>query len=172
MRLLIAFLFPLAAFCAEPNIAKIPWPKMVCEFPQGDPVSFTSGRYEIRFRVPDDPKIQSSGGSGGPIVEIKLRDRKSGWSSILTEQSVGQRLLESYNGRPQIEIWGRGGGGYWSRELYRFLSGEYRSVRIDDFEERPRHHNENAPTAAMPNARQGKGDQQSDVLYFIETRLP
>jgi hypothetical protein len=85
---------------------------------------------------------------------------------------VGERLLEDYNGKPQIEIWGRGGGGNWSRCLYRYVSGEYRCVRIDAFEESPRHKNEKAATAEMPSARQGKGDQQEDVLYFIETWIP
>jgi len=56
--------------------------------------------------------------------------------------------------------------------LYRFISGEYRCIRADEFEETPRHNNEKAPTTEMPSARLGKGDQQSEKLYFVETRLP
>jgi|JI10StandDraft_1071094.scaffolds.fasta_scaffold134385_1 hypothetical protein len=170
MKLLLAILFPLTAFCAEVDLAKIPWPKSVRDFPDGETVAFTCGAFRISRRVPDDPKIQANGGSGGPMVEFKLRDTKSSWSTTFIEQSVGERVLEPYRDKPQIEIWGRGGGGYWCRSLYRYISGEYRCVRTDEFEERPRHNNEKAPTATMPSARRGKGDQQSDILYFVETR--
>ena len=171
MKLLLMLLLPVAAFCAEPDIARIPWPKPIRDFPRGDKVTFTSGRYEIGLRVPDDPKIQASGGSDGPMVEFTLRDLESRWSATFMEQSVGERLLVPYGGKPQIEIWGRGGGGSWSRSLYRYVSGEYCCVRTDDFEETPRHNNQKALTTEMPSARRGKGDQQSETLYFVETRL-
>jgi len=165
-------LLPIAACYAESDIAKIPWPKSVCDFPKGDSITFISGRYEISRRFPTDPAIRAEGGSGGPVVEITIRDTKSQWTATLGEQSVGERLLVDYHGKPQIEIWGRGGGGYWSRCLYRYLSKEYCCVRIDEFEESPRHSNQKAQTTEMPSARHGKGDQQSDILYFVETRLP
>jgi hypothetical protein len=145
----------------------------MCEFPAGEQVSFVSGRYEVRHRIPDDPTIQSAGGSGGPIVELTLRDRKSGWHTRFTTQSVGERLLVSWHGKPQIEIWGRGGGGSWTRELYRFIEGEYRSVRIDEFEHVPSHHNQKAPTATLPDEFHGKAPPDGDpTLYFVETYLP
>ena len=171
MKLLLAILLPLTAFCVEEDLAKIPWPKSVRDFPDGEKVTFTCGAFIISRSVPDDPKIQAAGGSGGPMVKFSLRDTKSTWSTTFTEQSVGESMLELYRGKPQIEIWGRGGGGYWSRSLYRYISGEYRCVRTDEFEERPRHNNAKAATAEIPFARRGKGDQQSDILYFVETRL-
>ena len=171
MKLLLAILLPLTAFCVEEDLAKIPWPKSVRDFPDGEKVTFTCGAFIICRSVPDDPKIQAAGGSGGPMVKFSLRDTKSTWSTTFTEQSVGESMLELYRGKPQIEIWGRGGGGYWSRSLYRYISGEYRCVRTDEFEERPRHNNAKAATAEIPFARRGKGDQQSDILYFVETRL-
>jgi len=171
MKLLLVILLPLTVFCAEMDLAKISWPKSVCDFPGGEKVAFTSGDFRISRRVPDDPKIQAAGGSGGPMVEFSLRDAKSPWSTTFIEQSVGERVLEPYRGKPQLEIWGRGGGGYWNRSLYRYISGEYRCVRTDEFEERPRHNNEKALTAEMPSSRRGKGDQQSEKLYFVETRL-
>lgn len=172
MKLLLTLLLPIAAMGAEPDIAKIPWPKALRDFPRGETVSFRSGSYRVSSRVPADPAIQAAGGSGGPMVEFTLRDMKSHWSATFTEQSVGERLLEPYGGRPQLEIWGRAGGGDWCRCLYRYISGEYRCVRIDDFEEGPRHNNEKAPPTEMPSARRGKGDPQSDKLYFVETRIP
>lgn len=175
MKILISvvvLLLPVAAHCADQSIATMPWPKVIRDFPPGDTKKFTSGHFRIEFRIPDDPSIQAAGGSGGPIVEITIKDTKSSWKSTLMDQSVGERLLEDYKGKPQIEIWGRGGGGDWSRCLYRFVSGEYQCVRIDDFEETPQHQNEKAPTTEMPSTRQGKGDQQSDTLHFVETRIP
>lgn len=175
LKLLLAILLPLTASCTEPDIAKISWPKSVCNFPNDAPddskVTFTVGAFQISRLTPYDPLIQAAGGSGGPIVEFSVRDIKGHWSTVFTTQSVGERILESYRGKPQIEIWGRGGGGYWSRHLYRYITDEYRCVRTDQFEERPRHNNLNAPTTEMPSARRGKGDQQSDTLYFIETRI-
>jgi hypothetical protein len=157
-----------SGYGAEPAITKIPWPKSILDFPAGEKVKFTSGRYEIRFDVPQDAEIQMGGGSGGPIVEITVRDTKSHWSATFGGQSVGERLLEDYHSKPQFELWGRGGGGDWSRLLYRYISGEYRCVRIDDFEENPNNHNsQNAQTATLPEE-----EQMSDTLYFIESRIP
>ena len=172
MKSLLIFLLPIAAYCAEPDIAKISWPKPVCDFPDGEKVTFTSRNYEISRRIPEDPQIQSAGGSGGPMVEFIIRDTKTHWSTTLIEQSVGERLLKAYRGKPQIEIWERCGGGSWIRCLYRYIFKEYCCVRIDEFEETPRHNNQKAQTTEMPRARRGKGDQQSDILYFVETRLP
>lgn len=172
MKLLLALLFPFTAFSGEPAIEKSPWPKVLRDFPRGEQVEFVSGNFKIRCKPPDDPGVQSLGGSGGPMLEFTVSDTKHKWSATFTEQSVGERLLESYQGKPQIEIWGRGGGGYWSRSLYRFTSGHYRCVRIDQFEERPRHDNQKAPTTEMPAARRGEGDQISETLYFVESRVP
>lgn len=171
LNLLFVALLPVVAHCREPDIVKIPWPKVIRDFPSGEQVAFTSGRYKVSRRFPTDPAIRAEGGSGGPMVEITLRDLKSHWSATLTEQSIAERFLESYRGRPQIESWGRGGGGYWSRCLYRYVSHEYRCVRVDEFEEWPRHNNEKAPTTKPPFAPHGKGDDEGRILYFVETRL-
>jgi len=173
MKLLLFLLLPAATCYAGPNIKDIPWPKRVREFPAGEHVSFSSGSYEVRHRIPEGSAIQSVGGSGGPIVEVALRDRKSGWHTSFQTQSVGERLLVSWHGKPQIEVWGRIGGGGWTRELYRFINGRYRSVRIDEFEHVPRHHNQKAPTATLPDEFHGKAPPDGDpTLYFVETRLP
>lgn len=167
-------LFLSIAVChAEPSIKDMPWPKQLREFPAGEDSTFVAGDYEVNRRIPKDPKIQSAGGSGGPIVKITLKDGKSSWQASITTQSVGERLLHPYLGRPQIEVWSRGGGGSWIRELYRYENGEYRSVRIDEFEQQPQHDNPKAPTATLPDAFHGKAPPQGDpTLYFVETRIP
>jgi hypothetical protein len=172
--MLLLCLLPCVIWCAAPDIKNMPWPKCVLEFPLGDEVtekaSFKHGNYQIDFRIPEDRAIQASGGSGGPIVEITLRDLKTGWKTKFLTQSIGQRILESWNGRPQIETW-MGGGGF-TRILCRFMDGEYREVRMDDFEGVPRHNNEKAATTTLPHALHGRGIPNIDTLHFIETRLP
>jgi len=151
----------------------MPWPKLLGEFPAGDESTFVAGDYEVSHSIPKDPKIQSAGGAGGPIVRITLKDRKSLWHASITTQSVGERLLAPYVGRPQIEVWGRGGGGSWTRELYRYENGEYRSVRIDEFEQQPKHNNQKASTAILPNEFHGKAPPEGNpTLYYVETRIP
>lgn len=176
VKILLFCLLPCVIWCAEPDLKTMAWPKCVCEFPLGDEVteaaSFKCGKYQIDFRIPADRVIQASGGSGGPIVEIALRDLKTGWKTKFLTQCIGQRILEPWNGRPQLEAWGRGGGGYYTRILYRFIDGEYRDVRMDDFESTPRHNNEKAATATLPDVMHGRGIPNVDTLYFIETRLP
>ncbi|EDY18009.1 hypothetical protein CfE428DRAFT_4439 [Chthoniobacter flavus Ellin428] len=170
----LLFILLFSAVCyAESSVKEMPWPKRVCEFPDGEEFSFVSDRYEVRHHIPDDPAIQSEGGSGGPIIELTLRDRQSGWHTTFTTQSVGERLLVPWHGRPQIEVWSSGGGGNWVRELYRYVDGEYRSVRIDDFEHVPHHHNQKALKATLPHGFHGRGYPEGDpALYFIEARLP
>lgn len=172
MKIRALLLFPMTLVASEPSVAKMAWPKALRDFPRGEAITLTSSGYQITRHIPNDPGIQAAGGSGGPMVEFNLRDSQKRWQATFITQSIGERLLKSYHGKPQIEIWGRGGGGNRTRCLYRYLSGEYRAVRFDDFEESPRYQNQKAPTTTMPSARRGKGDQQSEVLYFVETRLP
>ena len=172
MKLLLAILLPVTAYCGEPDVTKIPWPKAIRDFPSGEKATFTSGRYKITRRLPADADVRAAGGSGGRIVEIILRDTESHWSATFVPQSIAERLLEDFAGRPQLEVWGRGGGGYWSRALYRYISGEYRCVRVDEFEESPRHNNQGAPTTKPPFAPHGEGDERGQTLYLVEIRLP
>ncbi|MGC3988082.1 MAG: hypothetical protein QM796_00075 [Chthoniobacteraceae bacterium] len=173
-RLLFLPLFLLTVIChAKPSIKDMPWPTCMCEFPAGNKLDFIAGQFAVQHCIPDDPTIQSEGGSGGPIVELTLRDHLSGWHTRFTVQSVGERLLEPWHGKPQIEVWARVGGGSWTRELYRYIEGEYQCVRIDDFEHLPKHQNEKAPTATLPDEFHGKAPPDGDpTLYFVKTRLP
>ena len=157
----------IASLCAEEIVSKIPWPKVIIDFPLEENTKLKSGFYEISWETPKDPEIQMGGGSGGHIVNIKIRDIKHNWRGLLVTQSVGRRLLEPFNGKPQIENWGRGGGGYYTRQLYRYTGNEYILVRIDEFETNPRHENASATTTFPPWL--GNGDAP---LYFIKTRLP
>lgn len=163
---------------APEDIANIPWPKVIVDFPpisggaSGDEAQLTTDRYEIIRRRPTDPEVFKQGGSGGHMVEIELRDTKSSWWSVSIMQSVGGRMLEDYKGRPQIENWGRGGGGYWTRSLYRYISGEYQRVRTDEFLEWMELGMENNPTTEPPFAPHGEDDDTGKLLHFVETRIP
>lgn len=114
MRLLVLLLVTASVCHARPSVKDMPWPGRVREFPAGEQVSFVSGRYEVRHRIPADPAVQSAGGFGGPIVELAIHDRRSGWRTSFTTQSVGERLLVSWHGKPQIEVWGRVGDGSYT----------------------------------------------------------
>jgi hypothetical protein len=149
---------------AEDDVAAMPWPRIVRDFPAGDSVRFETPDYVISRRVPTDPAIRREGGSGGPMMDIKLRHKKSGRVYDVGGQTVGERLLEDYDGHPQIEIWGRGGGGSWSRCLYRYVRRQYRCARIDEFTESESRANDKSRTATLPHSK--------DVLYFSETRIP
>ena len=173
MNPIIFLLLSIVVCYAEQSVKNIAWPNQLREFPAGDESSFVEGDYEVSHSIPKDSKIQSAGGSGGPIVKINLRDRQGSWHASVTVQSVGERLLAPYLGRPQIEVWGRVGGGSWIRELYRHVDGKYRSVRIDDFEQHPNHNNQKALTATLPVEFHGKAPPEGDpTLYFVATRLP
>ena len=171
MRRVLALMFSLVTLVYA-DIATMPWPKALRDFPSGEHARFETSDYVIAREIPRDRETQMAGGSGGPIVLITLHSKKTGQSFALSPQSGGERLLEDYAGYPQLEIWGRGGGGYWTRCLYRFVSGDYRSVRCDEFEEFPRHKNENATTTHLPFAPRGEGDDRGDTVYFVETRIP
>ena len=106
------------------------------------------------------------------MLQFRVVRVRTGRANTFYAQSVCAVLLEPWRNYPQLEIWGRGAGGFWTRELYRFVSGEYRAVRCDEFEEAPRHNNENAPTTKPPFAPHGTGDDQGQILYLVETRLP
>lgn len=163
---------------APEDLANIHWPKVLIDLPpitgepSGGDAELATDRYEIIRRRSTDPETLIQGGSGGHMVEIELRDTKSSWSSISIMQSEGGRLLEDYKGRPQIENWGRGGGGYWTRSLYRYISGEYQRVRTDEFLEWSRPDIENNPTTEPPFAPHGEDDDTGKLLYFVETRIP
>jgi hypothetical protein len=100
------------------------------------------------------------------MLAFTVRNRKTGWEATFYNVSVGVRLLPPFRGRPQLEIWERGGGGLWSRCLIRFVHGEYRWVRADEFSEWT---SADRPTKSWITATLPRSD---DILYFMETRIP
>lgn len=160
------------------DIAKIPWPEAVLDFPSiswepsSEEFRLSSEEYEITRRHPTDLDVLGGSGSGGHWVEIELRNTKSLWSATFTTQSVGGRLLEDHDGWPQVENWGRGGGGYWTRSLYRYVSGEYKCVRTDEFLEWTTPVIEDNPTTEPPFSPHGEDDERGKRLHFVETRIP
>ena len=147
-----------------------PWPVRIHAFPQyvtveqDLPKTFGDRRFKITISEPTDAAIRQEGGSGGPMLAFTIKDSEAGSKFTFYNQCVNGALLEQYHGHPQLEIWGRGGGGYFARELIRFVHGRYRSVRIDRFvadKERAEHP---SVTTTLP------GDDLT--LYLIETVRP
>lgn len=104
------------------------WPKVEKEMISP---TMTDGHFRIKVVKATD---QSGGGTGGAIFDLNVENMRTGKTLQIEGQSVGTRILETYHGYPQIEIWGRGGGGSYSRVLYRVEQGAYRAIRDDLFD--------------------------------------
>ena len=104
------------------------------------------------------------------MMKFTVTRTTDGKEIVFYEQNVCTVLLPVWKGFPQLEIWGRGGGGYWTRGLHRFLDGTYKAIRYDSFEEWPRHGNEKAATVEPPFRPHGEGDDAGMKLYLIESR--
>ena len=154
------------------DIASEAWPKRIQSLFGKPPVSLTVGDFTIMLATPKSAEIRAMGGTGGPVMEFTVTNRRNNKKHTFNEQSVGASVLEVWQGFPQFEIWGRGGGGYWTRGLYRVLNGQYQAVRYDEFEVWPRHKNEKAATLDPPFTPFDKSDDGGGKLYFVETRIP
>ena len=153
-----------AALTAHADLATEPWPKAAGEFPSKSPCTLTEGGFRISISEPDDPELGKQGGSGGPMLTFTVLNEKSGWKQVFHDQCASARWLASFDGHPQLEIWGRGGGGFYSRCLIRLVRGKYRCVRIDQFMNFPERSTRPSITTTLPLS--------GEVLYFIDTRIP
>ncbi|OYW70321.1 MAG: hypothetical protein B7Z37_31095 [Verrucomicrobia bacterium 12-59-8] len=154
----------MAVLTARADLATEPWPKVVREFPFEIPSALTQGGFRITISEPGDPEIRKLRGSGGPMLSFTVLNEKSGWKQAFYDQCVGARWLAPFEGHPQLEIWGRGGGGFYSRCLTRMVRGEYRCVRIDQFTNFRERSTQPSITTTLPRS--------GEVLYFIRTRMP
>lgn len=141
-----------------PDKAYEGWPNIVV-----DP-SCPTAKYQ-HFRISVAPADdQTDSGTGGQVMDIKIKDTRSGKVLTIEEQGVGWRVLEKYNDYPQIEVWGRGGGGSYSRQLFRVEDGKYKAIRDDLFDVRVEDAKRKDVTATVP---QGEGP-----LYYTGTMYP
>lgn len=152
-----------AALTAHADLATEPWPKVVRDFPFEFPCTLKEGGFRISISEPVDPEIRRMRGSGGPMLTFTVRNEKSGWKQVFHDQCASARWLAPFEGHPQLEIWGRGGGGSYSRCLIRFVRGRYRLVRIDEFSKVRGRSTQPDNTTTLPIS--------GDTLYFVETRL-
>jgi len=153
-----------AVLTAHADLATEPWPKVAGEFPHEIPRTLTLGDFRITISETTDPEIRQLGGSGGPMMTFTVQKVKNGWKQVFYGQCVGTRWLAPFEGRPQLEIWGRGGGGSYSRSLIRFVHGKYRRIRTDEFTVFRESATQPSITTTLP-----RGDE---ALYFVETRMP
>lgn len=166
--MILCFLIATSAMRAD--VLSDPWPRKIRDFPEwvtvadNLPIAFTKGSFRITISQPSHSSIREEGGSGGPMLAFTIRDQKSGWKTTFYDQCVNGALLQAYHGRPQFEIWGRGGGGYFARELVRFTQGAYRSVRVDQFTADKSRATNTLVTATLP--------RDDLTLYFLESIVP
>ncbi|EDY20272.1 hypothetical protein CfE428DRAFT_2196 [Chthoniobacter flavus Ellin428] len=159
IRLLILSVLLCGLHCRA-DITTEPWPKKLQDFPSKARI-LTLRNFKITVRPSNN---QEGAGSGGGIYDFTIQNTSTGAVRRFTEQSVGVAILEFCHGWPQLEIWGRGGGGNWSRGLIRFTRRDYEEVRVDAFTEFDFNAKDKTRTTTMPG-----GD---DTLYYVETRLP
>ena len=158
------FCFFALVIASRADIASEHWPTALRDFPHGLPSKIVHDSFALAITEPRSTSVREGGGSGGPMLTFTVRKQKTGWTTSFDDQSVGARLLEFYHGYPQLEVWGRGGGGSYSRCLHRFVRGEYRCVRIDEFTEFEESARERSITTTLPHG--------GERLYFVETRIP
>ena len=171
-RFLFFACFLFVAGFGRADVAAESWPRPVRTFPAKLPATISHGGFRLTISTPDDARIREGGGSGGPMLAFRVANRGGGHAVTFYTQSVCAVLLASWHGRPQLEVWGRGGGGYWTRCLHRCVSGKYHCVRCDEFEEWPRHSNARALTIRAPFDPNGEGTELGRILYLVETRIP
>jgi len=130
IRLLVLWLLLLGLHCRA-DIAGEPWPKKLQDLSSKKRI-LTVRNFKITVRPANN---QGGAGSGGGMYDFTIQNTSTGAVRHFTGQSVGVAILEFYHGWPQFEIWGRGGGGNWSRDLVRFTQRDYEEVRVDAFTE-------------------------------------
>lgn len=141
------------------DVATEPWPKKLHDLPSSKPLVVQG--FKITER---DAADQEGGGTGGGMSDVVVQNTRSGAKRSLHTQSVGIAVLALFHGWPQLEIWGRAGGGSWSRSLYRVIDHDYQYVRTDEFTEFDFNAKDKTRTTTMPGS--------EDILYYVETRLP
>lgn len=152
-----ALLF-LCTYCYA-DVATEPWPKKLQDLPNSGTLAIKNFKIGVR----QSPN-QEGAGSGGGMYDFTIQNTRTGAKITFASQSVGIAVLESYRGWPQLEIWGRAGGGSWCRSLHRFTGHNYEYVRTDEFTEFDFHAKDKTRTTTMPH--------ETDLLYFVETRIP
>jgi hypothetical protein len=134
------------------------WPKAVKEMTSS---TTTYGHFRIHIVEAAD---QAAGGTGGAVWDVDVKNIRTGKTLRIETQSVGTRVLEIYNGYPQIEIWGNGGGGTYSRVLYRVEHEVYCPIRDDLFDRNPDRAVRKDVTAIRPGG--------EATLYYTDTMYP
>ncbi len=152
-------LFFIGAHCYA-DIATDPWPKKLRDFPD-ERGKLTIDGFKITIVRSEN---QEGGGSGGGMYDFTIQNLRTGAKLEFSEQNVGVAILEFYHGWPQLEIWGRAGGGSWCRSLHRYTGRDYEYVRTDEFTEFDFNAKDTTRTTSMP------GDES--ILYYVETRIP
>ena len=159
MSRLLALMLVLFSVTCYADVATEPWPEKLGDFTSPKPLVVQG--FTITER---DSPDQEGAGTGGGMCDVVVQNTHTGAKLRLHEQSVGFAALAFYHGWPQLEVWGRAGGGSWSRSLYRVVGRGYKYVRTDEFTEFDFNAKDKTRTTTMPGSK--------DVLYYVETRLP
>jgi hypothetical protein len=77
--------------------------------------------------------IINNGGGGSAGRDWSIYDKANGKWILIGDGSGIITICAPMNGYNQIEMWGRGGGGTFTKELLCFQKGRYHLVRLEDW---------------------------------------
>jgi hypothetical protein len=79
--------------------------------------------------------IINNGGGGSGGRSWSIYDKIAGKWKMIGEGQGAPIICSKYNGYHQIAMWGRGGGGNFTKELLRFEGDRYHLVRLEDWKD-------------------------------------
>src|SRR5688572_29926399 len=158
----IAVVLSAAASFSLPAAAFEAWPDKVRDLPETTPIQLTWAGFHVGVRSVAERAPRDE--TDAPEYRFTIRNISTGAITTFLAPSARGAVLERFGGSLQFELWTRGAAGSWSRHLYRFVRGQYRSVRIDDFTETASDSRDETVTAAVPGL--------DDPVYFVQTRTP
>jgi hypothetical protein len=164
-RFFSALAIAVALACAHAfgNLEPEPWPARVRDFPDETPLKITWGGFHISVHESRDAATRRAD-DAPPEYRFIIRNLKTDALTSFTAPSTQGAVLDRFGGYPQLELWTRRDAGLWSRHLYRFVRGQYRCVRIDDFTEVVSNARNSSIITTVPGL--------EERLYFVETRMP
>jgi hypothetical protein len=99
------------------------------------PVLNTLKHYTVSVNPPD-AEMAARGGSGGPMIELSVRHRESGFLARSTFQAIYISVQDRGRAPPMFSVWTKTGANYLVYCRYVFIeeTGEYCALFCEDYE--------------------------------------
>ncbi|MBN8733524.1 MAG: hypothetical protein J0L64_23520 [Acidobacteria bacterium] len=93
------------------------------------------GQYRVTARIPDDPERRALGGSGGPMLDITVQDRRTGKRVEFETQGWRVVVEPKAEGMPEVRVWTKSSVTLHVRCDYRFEGGVYCMRQCAEYEQ-------------------------------------